>query len=170
MPDITTIRPTDKSSIGKLNSKSRAWLDTVGFKAAPGTFTFLPDSSVVAVPAEGERIWSFANLPMSLPEGHYRLELPGDDVDAQTDAALGWALGSYEFTRYRKAKRAPAKLASPAKANRAEVKRIAESVFLARDLINTPCEDMGPAHLADAAVKVAKEFGAKASLLQLVKD
>ena len=34
---------------------------------------------------------------------------------------LGWALGSYAFTRYKKAKRLPATLVRPTKADRAEV-------------------------------------------------
>ena len=32
-----------------------------------------------------------------------------------------------------------------------EISRIAEAMFLARDLINTPANDMGPAELAAAA-------------------
>ena len=173
--EAVPIEPVAKSEFdGWLgtNPKSREWLGTVGFKAEPGTFAFLSQARhVLASPVAGERIWAFAGLPMSLPEGTYRLILEGDAA-VQTDAALGWALGSYEFARYRKARRAPAKLVWPAKANRDEVERIAKSVFLARDLINTPCEDMGPEHLADAALGVAKEFGAKARVLvgeQLLK-
>ena len=166
------IEPVAKSSFDKWLQKhpeSREWLATIGFKAEPGSFAFLAQgrgraARVLASPAEGERIWAYAGLPMSLPEGTYRLDTNGDAA-AQTDAALGWALGSYEFTRYRKPKRAAAKLAWPEKADRAEIERIASSVFLARDLINTPCEDMGPAHLAEAATKVAREFGAKAKTL-----
>ena len=159
------IEPVTKSGFNKWlqkNPGSREWLRTIGFKAEPGTFAFLRGRTprVLAAPVEGERIWAYAGLPMSLPEGTYRLDIDGDAA-AQTDAALGWRLGSYAFTRYCKAKRAAAKLAWPEKADRTEVERIAASVFLARDLINTPCEDMGPGHLADAATQVAREFGAK---------
>ena len=42
-----------------------------------------------------------------------------------------------------------------------EISRIAEDVFLARDLINTPANDMGPGELADAARALAKKHGAK---------
>jgi leucyl aminopeptidase len=41
------------------------------------------------------------------------------------------------------------------------VSRIAEGVFLARDLINTPSNDMGPAELEQAARSVAESFGAR---------
>ena len=43
----------------------------------------------------------------------------------------------------------------------AELSRIAEGVTLARDLINTPANDMGPAELEAAARALAKRHGAK---------
>jgi len=42
-----------------------------------------------------------------------------------------------------------------------EVSRVAQSVFLARDLINTPPNDMGPEELANAVRDVARAHGAK---------
>ena len=96
---------------------------------------------------------------MALPEGTYVLESVADD-SSPTDLALGWALGSYAFTQYKKPKRLPAKLVWPTKADRNEIERIAEGVCLARDLINTPAEDMGPEQLADAVLTVAKTHGA----------
>jgi len=136
----------------------RSWLDAIGFKAEPGSFAFLAGdvgrvASVLAAPVEGESIWAFAGLPMSLPEGRYMLQTQPDA--SPTELALGWALGSYAFTRYKKPKRAPATLVLPNKADRSEVERIARGVFLARDMINTPAEDMGPEQIADAAQKLA---------------
>jgi len=49
--------------------------------------------------------------------------------------------------------------------DRREVERLAAATFLARDLINTPAEDMGPADLAAAASAVAKEFDARCSVI-----
>ena len=46
-----------------------------------------------------------------------------------------------------------------------EISRIAENVFLARDLVNTPPNDMGPAELAAAARALAKKHGAKFSVV-----
>ncbi len=42
----------------------------------------------------------------------------------------------------------------------AEIERIADAAMLARDLINTPSNDMGPEELAAAAQALAAEFGA----------
>jgi leucyl aminopeptidase len=96
---------------------------------------------------------------MALPEGAYRLDLAAHDGTA-TDAALGWALGSYGFHAYKKPKRAAANLVWPRDADQDEVERLAHSVFLVRNLINTPAEDMGPAQLADAVQAVATAHGA----------
>src|SRR4029078_915023 len=41
-----------------------------------------------------------------------------------------------------------------------EITRIADAAMLARDLINTPANDMGPEELAAAAEALAAEFGA----------
>jgi leucyl aminopeptidase len=119
---------------------------------------------VLAAPHDGEAVWSFAGLSTSLPEGTYRFDGLGERRPA-TDVALGWALGAYGFHAYRKAKRAPAKLVWPADADRGEVERLAQSVFLARDLINTPAEDMGPPQLAEAVRKVADAHGAKVTVV-----
>ena len=170
IPIVPVTKPTFPAWL-ESHPESRSWIASVGFKAEPGTFAFLPGASghaagVIAAPAEGERVWEFAGLPTSLPEGHYRLELGDADAAAHTDAALGWALGAYAFKRYREPKRAPATLEPPRMADHAEVQRLTESVYLARDLINTPCEDMGPPHLAHAALQVAEQFGARASVIR----
>ena len=141
----------------------RSWLSTVGFKADPGTFSFLPGGSgspagAIAAPLEEASVWAFAGLPMSLPEGTYLLDASGGSPP--TDIALGWALGSYAFARYKKPKRAPAKLVWPEGADRGEVERVAVAVSLVRDMVNTPAEDMGPEELANAVLDVAKKHGA----------
>ena len=151
-------------------ARERAWLATTGFRGEPGTFAFVPAASgtksriVVGIPSS-ETVWSYAGFPKSLPEGTYRLEAVLDR-NAATDAALGWALGSYAFTRYKKSRRGFATLVWPAAADRAEVARVARGVFLARDLINTPAEDMGPDELAAAARALAKEAHAKCTVIR----
>jgi leucyl aminopeptidase len=90
-----------------------------------------------------------------------------------TDIALGWALGAYAFARYKKAKRAPAKLAWPEGADHSEVERVAHAVSLVRDMVNTPAEDMGPEELADCVIDVAKSHGATTRVIvgdELIKQ
>ena len=157
------ITPVDAAALPQwldAHPESREWVAAVGFKAEPGTFAFLAGnggrpSAVLASPMAGESVWAFSGLATTLPEGSYALE-SGVAEASWADAALGWALGSYAFSRYKKPKRAPAMLVWPANADRTEVERIAQAVHLARDLINTPAEDMGPEELADAALSVSQ--------------
>ena len=80
---------------------------------------------------------------------------------AATGAALGWALASYSFDRYRNKKARPfPALVWPGNCDRAAVKRAADATHLVRDLINTPAGDMLPSHLEAEARKLAAAHGA----------
>ena len=151
-------------------ARERDWVMATGFTGEAGKLALVPDKKgglgrVLVGIAEGEAaMWAFAGLSDTLPEGSYRVEAIPDSLPGGADAsriALGWALGTYAFTRYHEKKAAGARLVWPQGADRGLVERLAGGVFLARDLVNTPASDMGPAELADAAVKVAKKAGAK---------
>jgi leucyl aminopeptidase len=167
--DATPIVTVDKAAMPAwldAYPQHRDWLATVGFKGEPGTHAFLPPhgtdrARVVAAAAEGEAVWSFAGLASALSEGRYRLMLGWDA--AATDIALGWALDAYRFTAYKAAKRAPATLVWPDGADRSEVERVGGGVCLARDLINTPAEDMGPEEIERQSRALASEHGAAVS-------
>ncbi len=147
-----------------------AWAANARFTAAPGSYLTVPAPGgalagvLVGIP-ETVNLWSFAELPRVLPPGSYCLDPPPAPTAADA-AALGWALGSYDFSRYRApAKPMQATLAWPAAANRKAVERAARATFLVRDLVNTPASDMGPAELADAAAAVAHEAGARLEVI-----
>ncbi|HRQ82059.1 MAG TPA: leucyl aminopeptidase family protein, partial [Azospirillaceae bacterium] len=113
--------------------------------------------AVVAVLGRADEPWSWGGLPTALPPFDYRL----DPQPALPDmAALGWALGSYRFTRYKPVDRPLARLAWPDGADRAAVERAYRAVALTRDMINTPAADMGPAELELTARAVATDHGA----------
>ena len=148
------------------------WLETQGFKAKAGSFCVLPDvqgkaAQVVAGVSEPPSLWDIADFSTRLPEGAYKLEneLP---LAYGEWLALGWALGAYKFTRYKKAEVAKAKLVLPAGADAAKINRYASAIGLARTLITTPAEDMGPQELAQEAVELGKKHGAK--ITQIVSD
>jgi leucyl aminopeptidase len=149
--------------------RERNWLTAIGFSADPGKLALIPaaDGGLVRVALglgeegnPGAGMWALAGLPDALPEGSYRLERAPDGADP-TRLALGWALGTYAFTRYRSKKGAATALVWPDGAERGRVERLARAVFLARDLANTPAGDLGPAEVADAALLVAKASGAR---------
>ena len=148
----------------RLDAAQRRWLEVNGFDAKPGSHLLLADAQgkparvLVGVDA-AEPLAALAVLPMHLPAGVYRLAEDGVALDS-VQAALGWALGAYQFTRYRKAKRASATLAVDA-ATLAAVQPLADATALVRDLVNTPTEDMGPEQLADAVKALARPHKAK---------
>lgn len=141
------------------------WLTLSGFSAASGSFCPLPSDkrgpqTVLAGWDPDNPIWSAAALAASLPAGSYRLAEVPEDCDAEL-FTLGWRLGSYAFDRYKDKKNPSAKLVCPRGVSRTAVEGLAEAVFLTRDLVNTPTNDMGPAELAKAAGSLARRFAAK---------
>ncbi|HVM85097.1 MAG TPA: leucyl aminopeptidase family protein [Candidatus Binatia bacterium] len=148
------------------------WLRSAEFKAKPGSFCLLPDgrgqpARVLVGIEEGIDRWSLGVLPGALPQGTYRLDDDLADLSGveATAHAFAWAMGCYRFARYKSETREFARLVWPKAADRAAVERLAKSMALARDLINTPAEDLGPPELAEAAKKVAQEFKAKFSVI-----
>jgi len=98
-------------------------------------------------------------LAQHLPAGDYRIAFAPREFSA-TATAIAWGLGAYAFDRYKKRKRPAPLLAPPEGADMAEAARVIEASWLARDLVNTPTNDMGPDALQAAAEKVANENGA----------
>ncbi len=96
--------------------------------------------------------------PPLLPAGAYRFANAPHDSRL---AALAFALGSYRFTRYRKQDGKEVKLELPGNVDGDDLSRIVDGVTLARDLINTPANDMGPAELEAAARTLAARHGAE---------
>ena len=108
---------------------------------------------------------AFRALPARLPAGDYRLATAPDGVEPDR-IALAWALGAYVFDRYRKKPAEPfARLVVSKSAGLNEAKAVSEACALARDLVNTPPNDMGPVELEAAARAVAKAHGAKISVV-----
>lgn len=157
------------------SDSTKAWVSANGFEAKRGTQLSLPGSDgalgtvLIGYVDDAKAIWDFAGLPTTLPEGTYALaDKLADNADLYEKAALGLYLGGYRFDRYRKdddkkAKRAKIALHDIEPTKRAE--NTARGIGLARDLINIPANDMGPAELEAAARTLGEEFGAKVSAI-----
>ncbi|MBI1216472.1 MAG: leucyl aminopeptidase family protein [Alphaproteobacteria bacterium] len=161
------VTPVTTESLGawlkKQDAATRNWVEAAGFTAAKGALLPLPGTegkiAQMLYGIEGaEGLYTFAELPGKLPahEAGYYIDSKMTEPRA-TLAALGWALGSYNFSAYKttKKKTFPA-LVWPEKADRKAATAAAEAMFLVRDLINTPPNDLGPAEIAEAAKKLAK--------------
>ncbi|HET6619783.1 MAG TPA: leucyl aminopeptidase family protein [Dongiaceae bacterium] len=145
------------------------WVRASAFIARPGSQCLVPNADgtlaqVLIGIEDGVDRWSIAALPAALPKRDYRLadSVAGGEAEA---ACFAWAIGGYRFQRYRKREGELARLVWPAGIDRAAVRRMVAAIGLARDLINTPAEDMGPPHLAEAAKAVAKAHKAKFSVI-----
>ena len=138
----------------------RSWLDASGFEGRPGSAVLLPaatgDSEAVLVAGEADQPWDGAALHGALRGGTWRLS-----AGRQGDLTLGWALAAYRFDRYKKMDRPAPLLVAGDGAEVQRARLLARSFYLARDLINTPANDLGPAELAAAVQQVANGFGAR---------
>ena len=154
-----------------------AWVKSCDFTAAAGSFLLLPavlsggaseqQGALGAVLVGwGDDFWACADLAIRLPAGNYRLD---DKLDRPLsrqeteDFTLAWALGSYRFRAYQSQAKPEqqARLVWPDHVCASRVEALARGIFLTRDLINTPANDMGPADLAAATGELAARFGAQ---------
>jgi leucyl aminopeptidase len=171
-PDVTAIPITFATKVSweaiqaALPAPARQFALANGFAAKPGAWLALPDADgritrvlfgLDDANSKSRDPFRPGALPGLLPSGVYRFANAAHDTRL---AALAFALGSYRFIRYRKADVPDVRLVPPEGVDAAEITEIADAAMLARDLVNTPSNDMGPAELARAAQTVAERFGA----------
>jgi leucyl aminopeptidase len=104
--------------------------------------------------------WDAAGLPERVPGLILKLEdvLP---AVAATQFAFGWLYGSYRYTLQSSARKRPcgAQLVEPVNADLAYARAAAEACAIARNLINTPANELGPDELAAAVEQLALDTG-----------
>jgi leucyl aminopeptidase len=98
------------------------------------------------------RVVEPAGAPLSLPQQFA--------AEEATQLGLGFAYGAYRFDRYRPAKSDAASIEAPPNADLQFIALASEALRMARDWINTPAEDFGPAELAAAAQRLAERHRA----------
>jgi len=149
----------------------RLWVRSQGFQAERNRLLVIPtpagDGIAGAVLGLGPTpdlseptIWTSAGLPDRLPPGRYRFAGTFSAVGA-TQLTLGWEYGSYRFTRYRKPAGELPSLVAPTGADLEYVRLASEALGEARDLINTPANDLGPAELGEAVQRLALQHEAE---------
>jgi leucyl aminopeptidase len=146
---------------------ARQWLIEQNFKAERHRVVLLPDSGgglAAAVGGLGKRqgelsLWHAAGFAERLPPRRFHLAQQFTPTEA-AQLALGFAYGAYRFERYRAPKNDAASLDPPPNADMKFVASAAEALRMARDWINTPAGDFGPAELAAAARQLAERHGA----------
>lgn len=154
----------------QLDPIQKAWIEATGFKGQAKRVQLVPgaDGTLQMVlfglgeaksgDPGGPPSMLAGTLASSLPGGTYQFagQLADDEL-----AAIAFGLGAYKFRHYK----SPAKInelprmevSAPLDSNR--IRAIVDAVWLARDLINTPAGDMGPAELEAAVRMVAESHG-----------
>jgi leucyl aminopeptidase len=155
----------------EMDGTTLEWAAANGFTGEAGRLLVVPGEAGTigsALFGIGEEVGGFAplltgTLGKILPSGNWHFGNPPADPEL---AALGLLLGGYVFTRYGRKAGNEIRFALPEGASNDRVARLAEGVFLARDLINTPASDMGPDALERAVRELARRFNAKVSVVK----
>jgi leucyl aminopeptidase len=166
IPILFATRTTWAGIAKELPEHARQFAAANDFTARPGKCLTLPaaDGKIAQVvfgledeSSKSRDLFRPGALPGLLPPGVYRFANAPHDMRLAT---LAFALGTYRFGRYRKNEAPDVRLVPSDGIDAADIARMAEAAALARDLINTPSNDMGPEELAQAAQQLATRFGA----------
>ena len=171
---VHPLRPADWPAFAEGQSQAtRAAAAVASFKAKPGEVLVVPTlqgaaERVLFGLGPTDETMAFRGLSARLPQGDYRIDwpAPGRAAGRPDDVALAWAMGTYRFDRYKRERAAPApRLIAPAGADVARVRALAGACAFARDMINTPANDMGPAEIETIARDLAQSRGASISVI-----
>ncbi|MBO6724919.1 MAG: leucyl aminopeptidase family protein [Rhizobiaceae bacterium] len=146
-----------------------AWAKANGFDGAAGRTLVIPGENGslagaffgVEADRSGFSPLIYGRLAKALPAGEWYFATGPKEPDL---AMVGLALGGYAFGRYRKPAATDLRVVCPKGAEAREAQRVADGVFLTRDLINTPANDMGPEGIEKAARKLARAHKAQVSV------
>lgn len=153
-----------------LDEHAVAWARANEFTGEAGRTLLVPGSDARVAAAlfgmgtsgEGPALGTGA-LAKALPEGDWHF---AGSKARPALSALGVVLGGYAFIRYGKKPGRTIRLAAPAGVDASDIRRTADAVFLARDLVNTPTNDMGPDDLEKAVRGLARRHKAKVSVIK----
>jgi leucyl aminopeptidase len=134
------------------------------FKAQNGRILLVPatDGAIERVlfgVGDKSNVMVIGALAQNLPAGDYRIASAPPEF-APTPITIAWGLGAYAYDRYKKRKRPAPRLTPPDGADLIEARRTITASWLARDLVNTPTNDLGPEGLHAAAESLARAHGA----------
>ena len=166
VPILFVTKTTFAEATQILDAREHVFVRASGFAPKPGKHLVVPapDGKLAGVlfglenadePAKD--LLRPGSLSTLLPAGTYRFANAPHDTRL---AALAFPLNAYTFSRYRKSEAREARLVVPEGVDGEDLSRIVEGVTLARDLINTPSNDMGPAELEATARALAEQHGA----------
>ncbi|MCO6187259.1 M17 family metallopeptidase [Rhizobium sp. L1K21] len=146
------------------------WAKKSGYKAEAGSVLLVPN----AEGGLGGALFGLGKNPAATPfiTGKLATGLPAGDWHIETAPltasriALGFGMGSYRFERYTGETDQDATLMIPKDAVAADIRRQIAGIFLARDLINMPTNEMGPDELEAVFRDLANYYEAKVTVIK----
>ena len=143
-----------------------SWIDAHTFTATSGSVLLLPGDGGIAGAVLGigdpQDPFSYAHAPLALPPGDWAIAEALDE-DARRALHLGWGMGSYRFSRYKAALRAPARLVAGQIDQ--ETLDVLTACLHVRDMVTTPSEHMGPDQLEQECCELAEAFGGRIAVI-----
>lgn len=154
---------------GTIDPIALDWARKAGYRAETGSVLLIPSNDGHL----GGALFGLGKNPSDAPflTGKLARTLPAGEWHVETAPltanrlALGFGLGSYRFEKYRSEAEQGPTLLIPADADAADIRRQLAGVFLARDLINTPTNDMGPVQLEAAFRQLAAHYKAEVTVV-----
>ncbi|WP_208435284.1 leucyl aminopeptidase family protein [Bartonella phoceensis] len=146
-----------------LDTLTTTWMKANDFTGKAGQILFIPDEAghlkkVFFGLGNGDEPFITGLLAQNLPAGQWHLE---GEASHELNTYLGLAFGSYQFNRYRQ-NSSPKSLSISVSdmVDFDDLKRIYETVFFVRDLINIPANDMNPESLEKEARQLGRTYNA----------
>jgi len=155
---------------GMVDPLALDWARKAGYKGDTGTLLLIPSADGHLGGAlfglgknPSEQPYLTGRLPRLLPAGEWHIETAPLTANR---ILLGYGLGSYRFDVFKSESAPLPTLMIPADADAARIKRLLAGVFLARDLINMPANEMGPDGLEKAFRALAAHYQADVTVVR----
>ncbi|RVU84463.1 leucyl aminopeptidase family protein [Leucothrix sargassi] len=166
--DYIPITPVTKHQLESLIEHSKPavgnWIQQSGFEASEGQYCLISNEMgdltevLIGVAKKGERRWAISDLPTQLPVNHYQLQCSWS-AEEQTQALIGWGLGSYKFDQFIDNDKTMPLIHLPNEL-KATVTAFQDAISTVRDLINLPANHMMPEHLSQELEALAIDYDA----------
>jgi leucyl aminopeptidase len=139
------------AAVGGFSAKPGQLFKAIGADGRLEQALYVLSAEDVASPGWGAQ--ALRALPALLPPGDYVLAEAPVGFD-RTEIATAFALGAYRFDRYKSARDgARARMVIPEGADLEAARAVAHACALARDMINTPANDLGPHEIQTIAAE-----------------
>lgn len=136
------------------------FLETSQFKAKPNNILSVPNAqgeldSVVVIANPENITWCLGACAKQFSAGNYHID---SSLKNNDQIYLGWALGAYQYSQYKKSKQKLCKLLITDTIDENLLTALVRAVATVRDMVNAPAVDMMPQHIAKQCKTIAEEF------------